>query len=478
MSGWFPFQLSLTRRESIMNRITDRQFVHVFGARLRAVAATALAALLLAATLPAQTADGAPAVARVLTLDEALRIAAAENKDIQKAREFRRKVMGRYLEERAAAMPQVTVTSSASRDSDESQKAFGGGFLEDFDFDVTRNLYTAEAGVSQAIYTWGQVGAAIRAAKEGMADAEDQLVIYQQAVARDVTTAFHGVLLARELHALALENVAMKQRHLDEASRKFDAGLATDYDVLAAEVDLDNARPAVIRAENAIQIAREQLRFLLGLEGQVVDVTGTLEAPVGAYPAYAPVLEIALQNRPEISELGHQSNIAKELVKIYGAGDKPRVDFRGGAGWRGQTIGEGQADGLAYSVGIYLTVPVFDGGRTKGKVMQARSDLETLRIEQAKLVDSIALQVRQAVDNVHEAGEIIRALGGTVTQAERLLAMAEKGFEFGVKTRLDVDDAQLNVLQAKINLSRAKHDYLVARANLEWVSGTITTGTP
>jgi len=110
--------------------------------------------------------------------------------------------------------------------------------------------------------------------------------------------------------------------------------------------------------------------------------------------------------------------------------------------------------------------------------MQARSDLETLRIEQAKLVDSIALQVRQAVDNVHEAGEIIRALGGTVTQAERLLAMAEKGFEFGVKTRLDVDDAQLNVLQAKINLSRAKHDYLVARANLEWVSGTITTGTP
>ncbi len=478
MSGWFPFQLSLTRRESIMNRITDRQFVHVFGARLRAVAATALAALLLAATLPAQTADGAPAVARVLTLDEALRIAAAENKDIQKAREFRRKVMGRYLEERAAAMPQVTVTSSASRDSDESQKAFGGGFLEDFDFDVTRNLYTAEAGVSQAIYTWGQVGAAIRAAKEGMADAEDQLVIYQQAVARDVTTAFHGVLLARELHALALENVAMKQRHLDEASRKFDAGLATDYDVLAAEVDLDNARPAVIRAENAIQIAREQLRFLLGLEGQVVDVTGTLEAPVGAYPAYAPVLEIALQNRPEISELGHQSNIAKELVKIYGAGDKPRVDFRGGAGWRGQTIGEGQADGLAYSVGIYLTFPVFDGGRTKGKVMQARSDLETLRIEQAKLVDSIALQVRQAVDNVHEAGEIIRALGGTVTQAERLLAMAEKGFEFGVKTRLDVDDAQLNVLQAKINLSRAKHDYLVARANLEWVSGTITTGTP
>ncbi|HOT01536.1 MAG TPA: TolC family protein [Acidobacteriota bacterium] len=153
-----------------MNRSADRQFVHTFNTRRWTVAAAALTALLLSVPLAAQSADEAP-VARVLTLEEALRIAADQNKDIQKAKEFRRKVMGRYLEERAAAMPQVTVTSSVSRDSDESQKAFGGGFLEDFDFDVTRNLYTAEAGVSQAIYTWGQVGAAIRAAKEGMADA-------------------------------------------------------------------------------------------------------------------------------------------------------------------------------------------------------------------------------------------------------------------------------------------------------------------
>ncbi len=127
MSGRLPSQFSIMQREQIMSRIADRQHTTQFITRLRAVAAAALAALLLAAPLPAQTAGGTPA-ARVLTLDEALRIAADENKDIQKAKEFRRKVMGRYLEERAAAMPQVTVTSSASRDSDESQKAFGGAF--------------------------------------------------------------------------------------------------------------------------------------------------------------------------------------------------------------------------------------------------------------------------------------------------------------------------------------------------------------
>ncbi len=63
--------------------------------------------------------------------------------------------------------------------------------------------------------------------------------------------------------------------------------------------------------------------------------------------------------------------------------------------------------------------------------------------------------------------------GGTVSQAERLLALAEKGFEYGVKTRLDVEDAELNLKQAKGNLARARRDYLVARVNLEFVKGTL-----
>lgn len=51
--------------------------------------------------------------------------------------------------------------------------------------------------------------------------------------------------------------------------------------------------------------------------------------------------------------------------------------------------------------------------------------------------------------------------------------MAEKGYEYGVKTRLDVEDAQLNLLQVKVNLSRGKRDYLIARVNLEWVTGRL-----
>jgi HAE1 family hydrophobic/amphiphilic exporter-1 len=121
-----------------------------------------------------------------------------------------------------------------------------------------------------------------------------------------------------------------------------------------------------------------------------------------------------------------------------------------------------------------MTFPAYDGGRTKGRLIQARSDVTSLEIEKSKLANSVSLQVREAVDAVRTAGEIVKAMSGTVTQAERLVFMAEKGFEYGVKTRLDVDDAQQNLNEARVALSRARHDYLVARVTLEWVTGQIT----
>ena len=85
----------------------------------------------------------------------------------------------------------------------------------------------------------------------------------------------------------------------------------------------------------------------------------------------------------------------------------------------------------------------------------------------------MALQVRQALDALEVASETMKALEGTVEQADRLLDMAEKGYELGVKTRLDVEDAQLNQMAARGNLARARRDYAVAGVNVQWVAGTL-----
>jgi HAE1 family hydrophobic/amphiphilic exporter-1 len=404
----------------------------------------------------------------VLTLERALEIAAEKNRDIQRARAYQQWVRGKYLEERAAALPHLTASASTMRAWDGSYQALFGDV-----FPARQGTHTMDVGVSQAVFTWGQTGAAIRAAREGIASAEDQLNLYRQAAIRDVSVAFYDVLLARELNTIARQTLEQKQRHLKDARNKHELGTATDYDVLAAEVAVKNARPEVIRTENMIRTARERLNFLLAGEGQGLEVAGSLETAIVPQPPYEEVLEQAWKNRPELTEMGHRAGVARELVKIERAGDKPRIDFRATTGWRQFGAGGLDANGKTWNLGLYLSFPFFDGMKTSGKVMQAQSVQRTMEIETERTRDAIRLEVRTAVDAVREAAEIVNALAGTEEQARRLLQMAEQGFEYGVKTRLDVEDAQLNVSQAEANLARARRDYVAARVTLEWVRGNL-----
>ncbi|MBE0605571.1 MAG: efflux RND transporter permease subunit, partial [Deltaproteobacteria bacterium] len=418
-----------------------------------------------AAFAPVAAAGEEGAGVELLTLDEALRAALANNREIRLAVEQRARLTGTYVEQRAAALPQLTGTAGAQRAYDDSLVLEPGA--------ETSDRYVAQLGVSQPLYSAGTVSAGIRAAKVGLAAAEDRIRTARQQALLEVHAAFHDVLLARELHIIAKRNRDLKERHLDEARKKYSAGTATDYDVLVAAVALQNALPEVLRTENRVRLSRERLRFLIGRGGREVDARGELSVAVGEYPGYETSLAVAMENRPELSDLRHRRGIATELLGIAKAGNLPRLNFQGALGYQDLDFGAYEIEGKTWSVGLFASWPLFDGFRTRGLVAQAKSDEMSLRIEEARLVDAVALQVRDAVNLVRESGETATALAGTVGQAERLVEMAEKGYEFGVKTHLDVDDAQLNLVLAQGNLARARRDYLVADAELRRATGTL-----
>ncbi len=461
---------------------------HAASARTAAADAAPAAAARLADAVAQAARTTPPAGVRVLTLAQALEIAAAQNRDIQKAREYKKWVQGKYEEERASALPTIALTGSLTRYADNSQSRLfsnlmpaseGGGDHVGFGdvFGGATSVRSASVTINQTIFTWGQVGAAIRAAKLGFDYSGHQLRRFQQAVAKDVTTAFYNILAAREAVTIAEEDLAQKTRHLDEATKRHAAGTATDYDILAAQVAVENARPAVIRAQNAVRATREQLRFLLAEPGDV-DAEGTLATAVEPLPSYDDVLATALDNRPELGEMQSQQGVYAELIKIASAAGKPRVDFAAAWGQQRLAISTLSGTGSTWNMAIVASVPIFDGWRTKGRVAQARSSRGSLDIDALKLREAISLEVRTAVDNAREAGDLLTAASGPVTQAERLLALAEKGYELGVKTRLDVQDAELNLQAARANLAAAQRGYRVARVNLDWVAGVLAGGAP
>jgi HAE1 family hydrophobic/amphiphilic exporter-1 len=410
--------------------------------------------------------SSASAATRMLTLDQAVAIAMEKNRDIAKAGEYARYVEGKYVEERAAALPQLDLHGSTAALRDNGLPQIQGGEVTQYDSTIGLSL-------TQPLYTWGKIGATIRAAEIGMKTSGEQLRMAQQAARRDVTVTFYNVLLAKELLLVATEDLRQKQRHLEESKKRFDAGVATDYDILAAEVAAENATPAVIRAENLLQMTRERLRFHLALEDAEADAVGSLEPTISAPPDFEEALSAALSRRPELLESGHRIGIYRELVNIAAADNKPRLDLNGGTGWHSLEVDNFRSEGTSWNIAIRLSFPFFDGMRTDGRVAQAESELATKEIETRKLIDSIRLDVRTALNDVREATEILTAISGTVRQAEKLLKMAEKGYEYGVKIRLEVDDAQTNLLKAQINRAKAATDYLVARVNLDWAMGRL-----
>ena len=419
-----------------------------------------------------------PSHVRCLTLDEALALALEQNHDIRKAREYSNWVYGKYLEERAQALPQIALDSGIRREY-HHEKRSGVFSLDPADPFVpgtigrTTDVTGFAIEVTQPLFTWGKLSAAIRAAGMGLHSAEEQLRLYRQAALKDVTAAFYDVLLAKALAEIANQNLIQHERHWNEAGKKEALGTATRYDVLAAEVALANALPEKIRAYNAVRLARDHLQFLLGAGCGAVDARGTLEITLERLPVYEEVLQHALEKRPEVRAQEIVIGINSQLVEIARAGNKPNLFFAGSYGQYRADFDPNAVKNDNWSAGVFLSFPLFDGLRTRGKVLQSASQLADSRVQMDKTRQAIAIEARMAIDQVEEALAITTALKGTVRQARELLTMAQKGFEYGVKTRLEVEDALLNLNSSQGNLARATRDYQVSLTHLEWIKGSL-----
>jgi HAE1 family hydrophobic/amphiphilic exporter-1 len=243
----------------------------------------------------------APSVAEplILTLEEALALGLKKNGDVQSALEYECWAKGTYIEERTSFLPLVMLEAAVARTKDESQKTLIDALPQELGplFTLDQDRHDARIVVTQNLFKWGRKGAVTRGAKARIASSADQLRSARPTAARDIAAAFYDVLLAKEPAAIAEQNLTLKLRHRDETARRRSAGTATEHNVLAAEVAVDNARPESIRANNLVRVARDRLRFPIAVDREV-DVSGDPHSTVAPSPDYETALATALDNRP------------------------------------------------------------------------------------------------------------------------------------------------------------------------------------
>jgi outer membrane protein TolC len=434
------------------------------------VALAVLALALAAATAPD------PAVAEPLSRREAVARALERNPDILRSFADNDKLNGRAREAKADALPEISAWGSFRRYQDP-------GFLNSPNIDqfppeliaafrpIPTNLWTGDVTVRQTLWSFS-LGKAIRAAHYATHLGVENLERVRQDVSLRAILAYNAYLVALERVKVGDTVVKQKEQQLGMAKNRRGAGVATDLEVLRFEVDLANARTALLRLSGAAQLALGDLNAVMVRPTDTpIEPTDTL-AFVDVAAEQPKVVGEALANRSELRAIVWNEKIYDEAIGIYKADMQPRLDFTGAYGWSVR-LPENffETNYKAWSLGVTLKVPLFDGWRTAGRVAQARADRAKVGQDRVALQTLIDLEAKQAVDRLSVARSVLQAAEMNVVQARRALEMTEANYRLGAATTLDVLDAQAASAQAEVNRVEALWAHANARAGLRYVIG-------
>jgi outer membrane protein TolC len=337
-----------------------------------------------------------------------------------------------------------------------------------------KNTYIATLSLTQPLYVGGKVGAALNVARHFRNAAQDRVEESEAEIVLQVRGAYLNASLAQRLYRIAVESRRVAEDHFRQVESFFEAGTASQFDLLRARVDLENRDPVIVQAENGATLALLELKRLVN-----IPATRPVHLTTEVQPTLADVDEVELQRtvleRPALSAAREAVAMRREAVKIAQGDGLPTVAFQGTMGFQGFPDGvtpPGFNDWRKdWNVALTLSVPIFDGFRTRGQVDQARADLDVAQLEESQLKEALELQLEAALAEYRSVRAQIEARRQTVLLAEETLELADARFASGLSTQLEVSDAALLLDQARVNEVQALYDYVQVLAQLERLSG-------
>jgi HAE1 family hydrophobic/amphiphilic exporter-1 len=415
-----------------------------------------------------------PLGAEPLSRAEAVRLALLANPDVKKAEENLNRLRGIVTEARADALPEVKLFGQWTRSRDPAllNSPSFDSFPPDFTdllVPVPGSLFDGYATLKQTLLSF-KVGRALKAAKLATRSGQEEIRRVHQAVALLAVQAYNEYVLSRERVRVAGSAVKQKEIQLETTRNRRVAGVATDVDVLRFEVDLENARAVLLTQEGTSELARGRLNAVLVRPiGSPIEPTDGLDYQDLAVTPERAVVE-AWSNRPEVEQVDLEEQIRDHFIGIAQADLRPSIDFNGSFGWSTRkTQNFFDPDYQRWSAGFVLTIPVFDGFRTAGRVAQARAEKNKVTQDRIALENQIRLDARDAVDRLNVAKKVLDAAELNLKQAQKALAMIQANYKYGAATLLDVIDAQAAQTQADSNRIQALYTHANARATLRFV---------
>jgi outer membrane protein len=293
-----------------------------------------------------------------------------------------------------------------------------------------------------------------------------------------VAQAYFDVLLAQDTIVFAQAQLVAIGRQLEQAKRNFEVGTATITDTHEAQSRYDLTVSLEITSKNELEIRKRFLELIIGRPTPGLSPLGPRFNPSFPDPNN-PVawVDDAGRNNPQV--IANQANLdfAAKEVERNRAGHRPTIDAFArytDSGEGAGTVGVQGVDSRFGVVGLQLAIPIYQGGLTSSRVREALANEEKARQDLENARRTAQLTAQQTFLGVASGVSQVRALEAALVSSQSSLDSTRLGQEVGVRTQVDVLNAQQQLSQTRRDLAQAKYNYILALLRLKAAAGQLT----
>ncbi len=420
-----------------------------------------------------------------LTLDDAVKIALQNNKQIRVYQARVDSARGTLEMAKAAQKLRVSLSATATR-IDKKTTVTMPSFIPGrppIQFTIGE-LYNYRASLSflHPLDISGKLSLQEDISKLSLNQANLEYEKIREDVIASVKKAFFQALQARKSVSIFESALKAAEAHLQVAKAHYEAGTIPYFEVLRAEVNVANLKQSLLSAQNGYDLARSALLSTMGvdpltsveLQEEVPSSEASSASALTQYqlPNLDLCVEKALKNRKEITLLRLGIKILEENLNLTKKDNAPDLGIVFAYNWQKPTTTFSPRE-TNWNAVLSLSFTPFDSGLTRGKIDSLKAKLEELKTNLSQLEDGIKLEVKNAYLTLQNAKEKLQSASMVLEQAREAYRLAQARYEAGVSTQVELLDTQSALTQAEVNYVNSLFEFNIAKIDLEKAMGEI-----
>ena len=405
-----------------------------------------------------------------LTLDQAIEIALSDNPTIQVAEQT---IQLKKISDRETVMgllPEASVTGAYTRTIKKQTMVMNG-----MKFQVgIPNQYQGGITVSLPVFA-PALYKSMKLTKTDVELAVEQARASKQDLVNQVTKAFYQALLAQDSYAVLEKSFKQSEENFRIVNAKYEQGRVSEFDKISAEVQMRNLQPSVISARNGVELSKLQLLVLMNIEPET---EFTLQGSLNDYEeiVFAGILTNetnSLENNSSLAQMDMNVKMLQQNLSLNKQSFAPTIalQFNYMYTCMANDFKFKDYEWNPYSnVSLSVSSPVF---KYKNFSTLKKTNIQISQLMQNRdyTARQLAMQQQSYLNSMTASAEQVSSNKEAIIQAQKGRDIAEKLYEVGRGTVLELNSAEVALTQAKLTYTQAIYDYLTAKADLEKLQG-------